>query len=380
MTYKAFEDFYKEANIKHLLLHDYNNKLLSPPFATEKCKEYSNIWIDGKFIDLNLPAATSKTSAVTTIQDSVWFIPYGIYDNFNTVVQVKHNNVIKHQLPFKGKGQFYSVASNDSTAFSFPLGYEGTNNSIYIKDDTVTVHPLPHKGKKLHMGTVYCNGRYWSMPRGDEPGYNTLLSFDGDQYQSYELDVDPNITRKYTDIIVKGNTLYSLPFGETKGLNTVVEFDTETNTATYHTINGVDFAKKYNCGVLVGDKIIALPYGDEHADDSNWGLVFDTVTKESQQFDIKLNFGGKYRFRSGIEYMGNVYFFPSGTPSCPIIKINKNGNILTTAHLDNTMLGRPVIYNNQLCAIGHNMHTSKEVIYKFEEDLSYAVLRTLELP
>ena len=378
MTYKAFEDFYKEANIKHLLLHEYNNRLLSPPFATKQCKEYSSVWIDGQFVDIDLPPATSKTNAITTIQDSVWFIPYGIYDNFNTVVQFKNNNAIKHQLPFEGKGQFYSVASNASTAFSFPLGYEGTNNSIYIKDDTVTVHPLPHKGKKLHMGTVYCNGRYWSMPRGDEPGYNTLLSFDGNQYQSYELDVDPNITRKYTDIVVKDNTLYSLPFGETKGLNTIVEFDTETNTATYHTINGIDFAKKYNCGVLVDDKIIALPYGDEYANDSNWGLVFDTVTKESQQFDIKLNFGGKYRFRSGIEYMGNVYFFPSGTPSCPIIKINKNGNILTTAHLDNTMLGRPVIYNNQLCAIGHNMHTSKEVIYKFEEDLSYAVLCTLE--
>ena len=28
------------------------------------------------------------------------------------------------------------------------------------------------------MGTVYCNGKYWSMPRGDVAGYNNLVSFD----------------------------------------------------------------------------------------------------------------------------------------------------------------------------------------------------------
>ena len=375
--YKAFEDFYKEASIKHLLLTEYNGQLLSPPFATERCKDYSSVWIGGKFIDLELIPATSKTNAVAVLNGSAWFIPYGIYDDFNTVVELKNTTATNHKLPFKGKGQFYSVASNGETAFSFPLGYEDTNYGLYISD-SVEAHKLPTEGKKLHMGTVYCNGRYWSMPRGDEPGYNTLLSFDGEQYQSYELDVDPNITRKYTDIIVKGNTLYSLPFGETKGLNTIVEFDTETNTATYHTINGVDFAKKYNCGVLLGDKIVAVPYGDEHANDSNWGLVFDTVTKETTQFDINVDFGGKYRFRCGIEYKGNAYFFPSGTPSCPILKINKLGEVVQGLYLKNIMFGRPIVYQDQIHVIGHNVRTSEEVIYIVKEDLSYAVLRSLE--
>jgi hypothetical protein len=106
-----------------------------------------------------------------------------------------------------------------------------------------------------------------------------------------------------------------------------VEFDTKTNTAQYHTINGVDFAKKYNCGVMLGDNIVAVPYGDELLPlNSNRGLVFNTVTKQSYQFDIGLEFGGKYRFRCGVEFNNHAYFFPSGTPSCPILVIDENGN------------------------------------------------------
>lgn len=374
--YKAFQDFYKEQSIKHMLLSEHNNELLSPPFATEQCRDYSKIFYKNNYIELSLPAATSKTNAIAQVGNSSWFIPYGIYDEFNTVVELRNTTPYYHTLPFKGKGQFYSVATDNKTAFSFPLGYEDTNYGLYINNG-VEAHKLPTEGKKLHMGTVYCNGKYWSMPRGDEPGYNTLLSFDGKQYQSYVLDVDASITRKYTDIIVKDNTLYSLPFGETKGLNTIVEFDTETNTVTYHDIHGVDFAKKYNCGVLVGNNIIALPYGDEHTNDSNWGLVFNTVTKETTQFDIKLNFGGKYRFRSGIEYMGNAYFFPSGTPSCPILKIDQTGEIVRGVYVNNIMFGRPIVYQNQIHVIGHHMKTNEEAIYIVKEDLSYEMLRTL---
>lgn len=378
MSYKEFQDHYKESKIKHLILSEYKGKLLSPPFATELCKDYSDVWIDGKYIDLELPPVTSKTNAVAVLDDSAWFIPYGIYDQFNTVVEMKPGAVIKHKLPFKGKGQYYSVATNYewNTAFSFPLGYEDTNNALYISNGKLSVHPLPHKGKKLHMGTVYCNGRYWSMPRGDEPGYTSLLSFDGEQFASYQLDIDPNITRKYSDIVVKGNTLYSLPFGETAGLNTIVEFDTVTNTATYHEIDGVDFAKKYNCGVLVGDNIVALPYGTEHGE-SNWGLIFNTITKQSKQFDIGITHGGKYRYRCGIEYKGYAYFIPSGTPSCPIFKVSKEGDELHSIYFEHTLFGRPIIHKDKLCVIGYDTETSDHMLYHIKEDLSYEVLCTL---
>lgn len=377
MSYKAFQDWYHESKIKHLLLSIYNNELVSPPFATELCKDYSTVWREkSKNLEMDLPPVTSKTNAYAIINNSMWMVPYGIYDEFNTVIELKDNLVAYHSLPFTGKGQFYSIASDGKTAFSFPLGYEGTNYGIYI-NDRVSVHKLPFSGTKLHMGTVYCNGRYWSMPRGDNPGYNQLLSFNGEIFKSYTVDVDNNITRKYSDIIVKEDTLYSLPFGETSGLNEVIEFDTNTETISYHKLAIPDFAKKFNAGVLIDDVIIALPYGDEHADNSNWGIVFDTIQKTNITFDINISYGGKYRYRSGIAYKENAIFFPSGTPSCPIFKISKNGNILQEKYFDNILFGRPVEYQDKLAVIAYNINEKQSSIFLFDEELNYEVLCTL---
>lgn len=376
MSYKAFQDWYHEAEIKHLLLLNYKGNLISPPFATEQCKDYSKVWsLNGNNYNLELPPVTSKTNAFTIINDSLWMIPYGIYDDFNTVVEIKGHSTVYHDLPFLGKGQYYSIASDGKSAFSFPLGYEGTNHGLYITDK-VSVHKLPYEGVKLHMGTVYCNGRYWSMPRGDEPGYNQLLSFDGEDYQAYIIDVDNNITRKYSDIIVKEDILYSLPFGETPGLTSVVEFNTNTESVQYHTLDVPDFAKKFNGGVLIDDVIIGVPYGDEYAHNSNWGVVFNTTDKTSKAFDIEIGYGGKYRYRCGIAYHNSAYFFPSGTPSCPVIKVDKEGKV-DKLFVEGVMLGRPVIYNNKIAVISYNIETKEQKVLLFDKDLNYEVLCTL---
>jgi hypothetical protein len=370
MKYKAFEDWYREAEIKHLILQDANGKLFSPPFATELCKDYSTLkYINGDQLQLDLGNATSKTNACELIGDDIWFIPYGIWDQVNKVVQIKNGVPIYHTLSFKGKGQFYSMATNGSTGFSFPLGYEDTNVGLYI-NKTVSSIPLPIAGKKLHMGTVYCNGRYWSMPRGDDPDYNLLLSFNGNDIVSYPIEgINNAVTRKYSDIIVVGNTLYALPFGETEGLNEVVEFDTIHNVYKLHKLNIPDFAKKYNCGVYVNGKIIGLPYGEDYSNDSNWGVVFDTATKESYSFDIGLSFGGKYRYRSGIALDNHAYFFPSGTPSCPILKISVDGTIVKEKYLGSWLVGRPIIHNNIIKVIGYNTKTKAQAVLCFNDSL-----------
>ena len=224
------------------------------------------------------------------------------------------------------------------------------------------------------MGTVYCNGSYWSMPRGDDPGYNLILEFDGEKINSYPIEgIDNSITRKYTDIIVVGDTLYALPFGEAAGLNEVIEFDTNTKNLTLHNTQCKDFAKKYNCGVLIGDKIIAVPYGEDYNNDSNWGLIFDTKTKKSTNFDIGIQFGGKYRFRSGVAFNSYAVFVPGGTPSCPILKINDDGKILKKVYLKDYLLGRPIIQDNKLKVIGYHIKNKTHHLLDFDEDLNYSI-------
>jgi hypothetical protein len=372
MTYKAFQDWYTEAEIKHLILEKYKHDLVSPPFATDLCKDYSTFKVINKKrnIELDLPEVTSKTNVCQVIKNDIWLIPYGIWDECKRVVQLRNYKPKYYDLDLDGTGQFYSLATNGETGFSFPLGYEGTNVALHINNGVEIIN-MPVQGKKLHMGTVYCNGSYWSMPRGDEPGYNLLLEFDGEKINSYPIvGIDNSITRKYSDIIVVDNKLYALPFGETAGLNEVVEFDTETKEMKLYKTQCKDFAKKYNCGVLIHDKIIAVPYGEDYNDDSNWGLIFDTTTKQSTNFDIGLKFGGKYRFRSGIRYNTHAVFMPAGTPSCPILKINVHGTVVKELYLKEYLLGRPIIHNHILKVIGYEIETKEHYILSMDEDLN----------
>jgi hypothetical protein len=369
MTYKLFQNWYHEADIKHLLLYVHNGNLISPPFATKKCEDYNKIMkFDGciSYIDTDLEPGTSKTSAVITVGGSSWFIPYGIYDELNTVLQLKDDVPIHHKIKGLGKGQFYSAASNGTEGFSFPLGYDNTQYGIYIKDDNVSLIPFEHSVTKAHMGTVYCNGRFWSMPRGDEPGYTQLVSFDGNKIEKYNVPVNPNITRKFTDIVVVGNTLYSLPFGEQLGLTSAVEFNTDTLEMKLHDLNIPDFAKKYNSMILCSNVIIGLPYGDEKADNSNWGIVFNTDTKESKSIDIKIGTGGKYRYRAGIEFNGHAWFFPVGTPNCPVIVINIDGEIVYQHKFNDIMFGRPVVYQNKIAVLTYNIETTEQRLMMFD--------------
>lgn len=377
MKYKAFQDFYNEQSIKHLILHDHNGVLVSPPFSTEACRDYNKFMVidnDVSYIDLDLPDATSKFNAITSINDSIWCIPYGIWDNFNVVLEIKNFKPIYHYIDMPGKGQFYSVASNKKTAFSFPLGYNETSYGLYIKNNKVSTIEFDRNDHiKLHMGTVYCNGKYWSPPRGDTSNYINLMSFDGEKLESYPIDVkNQKNTRKYTDLIVNENILYALPFGEHSGMNEILEFNTNNNTYNLYDIGNLDFAKKYNCMVMLGDNIIGMPYGDEHLNDSNWGICFNIKNKISSFFNIgnELSFGGKYRFRCGINYNETAVFFPSGTPQCPILQINKDLKV-KSIYIQDIMLGRPIIHQNKLKTLGYNLIKKTNSLFVFEEDLSY---------
>ena len=375
--YKAFEDHYKEQPIRHLLLAEHNGALISPPFATELCKDYSKVAVINdrtvEYIDLDLGDATSKFNAVAKVGESSWLIPYAIWDDFNVVVQLENFTPKYHYLNKKGKGQFYSVAFNNNSACSFPLGYEDTNFLIYIKDNKLETIDTDTKEKKAHMGTVYCNGSFYSMPRGESTDYNYILEFDGTEIKKHTVDVE-SVARKYTDAIVVGNKLYSLPYGETAGLKTVLVFDTETKKASYYDIDIPDFAKKYNVQVLVDDTIIGLPYGDEDKFDSNWGVTFNVNTLETSKFDIGINYGGKYRYRCGVAYKDRAVFFPTGTPGAPILSVGKDGSILRVGTDGMKIFGRPILHNDLIYCVVFDTRNHKHSVVTID-----AWLRVLEI-
>lgn len=377
MSYKAFEDFYHDEVIKHLVLHKHGDYLVSPPFATEKCKDYSKFMFykDGSvnYIDLDLPPATSKFNGICSIGDSIWTIPYGIYDEFNIVLQIKDNTPVYHKISKAGKGQFYSLDTNGSEACSFPLGYEDTAFAISIKDDVVKLVDFPTDGhRKMHMGTTYCNGRFWSPPRGDTPGYCDIVGYDGHMLLAIEVNFEePNITRKYSDFIAYGNKLFALPFGEKGNLADMLIFDTTTLEYQLQRLDIADFYKKYNCGVLVDDTIIAVPYGTKEQDSSSKGLVYNCVTGEHYNFELgDLGFGGKYRFRSGVCFNNLAVFFPTGTPAVPMLAITKTGEIVFQETFKDYVMGRPVLHENKLWTVCYHLTHKSQHLVSLDQDFN----------
>ena len=379
MSYKSFEDYYRKAEIKHLVLFKHNNYLISPPFCTDKCKDYSRVLIykDGgvAWFHVDTPPATSKYNSMISIGDSAFFAPYGIWDQFNTVLELDTRGPGKatyHTLDSTAKGQFYNMASNGETAFSAPLGYEEVSFGLFIKDGKVKQIPFPVTGElKKHMGTVWANGYYWSAPRGESYDYNQILKFNPDTEELSFITVNlPKARRKYSDFIVAGNKLFALPLGRDFELSQMMVVDTVTDSVELVELNVPRFVKKYNAGVLLDNVIVALPYGHKDNGDANYGLVFNTDTYEHLVFDIGLTFGGKYRFRSGIEYNGVAVFLPTGTPNADIIVVDKTGTILFRKSLPEYILGRPLVHNGLVYTVAYNVLTKKHSILTI--DSSYA--------
>lgn len=380
MSYKSFEDFYREAEIKHLVVWEHNGMLVSPPFCTDKCKDYSNVlyYKDGNiaYCLVDTPPATSKFNSMAVVGDSMWFAPYGIWDEFNAVLEIKDNNPITHYIDSNSKGQFYNLASNGTSAFAAPLGYDTVSFALFIKDGKVKQIPMPDTGElKKHMGVVYCNGHYWSPPRGESYDYNQILKFNPDTEELSFLTVNlPKARRKYSDFIVAGDKLFALPLGRDLELNHMLILDTLTNETELVELNVPKFIKKYNAGVLLGDTIVAMPYGHKDDKNNNYGLLFNTKTYEHDVFDIEQEFGGKYRFRCGIEFNNLAVFLPAGSQNTEIVAVNKEGAVVWKKLFKDYVFGRPVVYNNRVQTLAYHIETKKHVLFSITSNFDTLIM------
>jgi hypothetical protein len=379
MSYKSFEDFYKDATIKHLVLFAHGDYLISPPFCTDKCKDYSSVLVykDGKItqVAVDTPDATSKYNSMVSIGDSVYFAPYGIWDNFNTVLEIDMTTLTPkyHTLSSTGKGQFYNMSTDGVTAFAAPLGYEPVSFCLFIKDGVVKQIPVPENpALKRHMGSVFLNGNYYSPPRGETLDYDCVLKFNPDSEIVSMIQVAdlPHSKRKYSDFIPVGDKLYALPFGREHYLQHMLVLDTLTDNIELVELNVPRFMKKYNAGVVVGDVIIAMPYGHKDDGDANYGLVFNTSTHEHFTFDIGESFGGKYRFRCGTEFNGLAVFLPAGTPGAPIIIVNKQGNIVYKKNFPEYIIGRPLVHNDVIWSMAYHIETKTHYMFTLDKDFN----------
>jgi hypothetical protein len=307
------------------------------------------------------------------IDDSLWFVPYGIWDQFNVIVEIKNDVPITHYINSSSKGQFYNLASNGTSAFSAPLGYDTVSFALFIKNGKIKQIPMPDNGElKKHMGVVFHNGNYWSPPRGEGYDYNQILKFNPDTEELNFIEANlPKSRRKYSDFIISGDKLFALPLGRDVELNPKLIIDTKTDSVELIELNVTRFVKKYNAGVLLQDTIVAMPYGHKDDKENNYGLLFNTKTYEHSTFDIGQEFGGKYRFRSGVEFNNLAVFFPTGSPNVEIIAIDINGIIVWKKLFSEYVFGRPIVHNNKVITLAYHIETKEHYLFSLMFDFKF---------
>ena len=162
--------------------------------------------------------------------------------------------------------------------------------------------------------------------------------------------------------------MFALPFGQNGHLDEVLVFDTDTLTYKFDQLDIPVFFKKFNCGVLIEDTIIALPYGDKSQTNSNYGLVYNCDTGSSKHFNFgdDLGFGGKYRFRCCLAFNDLAVFFPTGTPNVPLLALDKDGNVIFKKYFTEFVLGRPVTFQNKIWNIAYHIETKKHFLISID--------------
>jgi hypothetical protein len=271
------------------------------------------------------------------------------------------------------------MASDGTTAFAAPLGYDPVSFGLFIKNGQVKQITIPNSSAlKRHMGCVFANGNYYSPPRGETLDYNTILKFNPitEEVTMIKIDNLPLSKRKYSDFIQAGNKLFALPFGREQELHHMLVLDTDTDTTELVELNVPPFMKKYNVGVLLDNIIVTVPYGHKDDGDANLGLVFNTTTYEHSTFDIEQSFGGKYRFRCGIAYNGVALFFPTGTPNADIVAVDKTGTVVFRKSLPKYILGRPIEYNGLIYTLAYQVVTQTHCLMILDTayDINFKVL------
>jgi hypothetical protein len=154
---------------------------------------------------------------------------------------------------------------------------------------------LKSTSRKYYSNTVSANGKIYFPPAGHEEDWCEMLIIDSntDTWRTVNLEIGKESKKYFTGCESSNGKIYYIPRGgcvcmpteswkEFGDLAEILVVDTTTDT--FHTIDISEYfvdnttIEKYNCSVIVDDKIFALPYGE--SDSFQTLLVFDTITEK----------------------------------------------------------------------------------------------------
>jgi hypothetical protein len=296
--------------------HLYNDKIVSLPYGVDKEFDYA-ITIDlltdtVQLKKLDLPINDQKKWHTTQMIENIihgvprgerWnstYFPYRIEYNCDTKeyklfdLSYIWKDTDKESMSNK---KYTTLAKYKNKLYAPPYS-ENPNFDIMLKFNEVWSYEhtgLVKTSRKYYSNTVASNGKIYFPPAGHDEDWAEMLIIDAEQDTWYtkKLSIGKESKKYFAGIENSKGKIYYIPRGgcvcepteQWKKFGDLVEvLVIDIKDDSYYTIDIGEFftdnttIEKYNCCILVYDKIFAFPYGESTSFQTL--LVFDTLTEK----------------------------------------------------------------------------------------------------
>jgi hypothetical protein len=300
---------------KHISFHLHNSKIISLPYGEDSFYDYAMIFDTGfrtvNFVKIDCEINDQKKWHTSQMLGSTiyavprgerWtnnYFPYGIEFNCETLAyklndfsqywkdidQQEFSNK-KYTTLAKANNKLYAPPYSENSQFDVMLKFNGqwTAEHTGMTDDS----------RKYFTHVVAVNGKIYCPPAGHEEDWSKLLIIDSvdDSWRTVELNIGKESKKYFAGCENSQGKIYWIPRGgcvcmpadtwkQQGDLAEILVVDTKDDS--FYTVDVSEYftdnttIEKYNCCVIIKNKIFAFPYGQ--SEEFQTVLVFDTITE-----------------------------------------------------------------------------------------------------
>lgn len=300
---------------KHISFQLHDSKIISLPYGEDAVYDYAMVFDTGRraanFVKIDCEINDQKKWHTSQKLDNTiyavprgerWtdsYFPYGIEFNCETLtyklndfsqywkdIDQQELSNKKYTTLAKANNKLYAPPYSENSQFDVMLKFDGqwTAEHTGMTDDS----------RKYFTHVVAANGKIYCPPAGHKEDWSKLLIIDSkdDSWRTVELNIGKESKKYFAGCENSQGKIYWIPRGgcvcmpadtwkQQGDLAEILVVDTKDDS--FYTVDVSQYftdsttIEKYNCCVIVKDKIFAFPYGQ--SEEFQTVLVFDTITE-----------------------------------------------------------------------------------------------------
>jgi hypothetical protein len=314
--YLRWPDNTKRIKGKYISFHKFKDSIVALPYGESEPFDYALVYdVDArqdKFVKLECEINDCKkwhtsqlleNKLIAVPRGERWtdnYFPYAVEFNCDSL-EYKLTDLSSHWLDIdqqkfsnkkfttlaKANGKLYAPPYSENPKFDNMLKYNGVWSSEHTN--------ITDTSRKYFTHKTSANGKIYCPPAGHDEDWSELLIIDSntDTWRTVSLGIGKESKKYFAGCENSQGKIYWIPRGgcvcepeeswkRDGDLAEILVVDTVTDE--FKTIDISEYFKdnttieKYNCSVIVNDKIFALPYGESET--FHTMLIFDTMSEK----------------------------------------------------------------------------------------------------